>query len=254
MRTPPFAAYYRANIHIIQTHRYLYSRGPAPPPRAPYSPVPNTDDEEHASRLLEEMSVSGAAAAGGGLGITITNNNATLGSTSTAVGGGALSPPLSPMYSSPKGVSPRTNILPSFAWGKIMLKHLKRRPPGAGGAGVSAAMRAHGAATAMHSGASGGGVGGGALGGWAGGGVGGLGVGVCGGGGAVEGDGGFVYPAGMVQVPMHFEAFTFVLTAGCWPLQSVSSSFKPPAPIEDYVVSFLDFYGEVCFCSCVVCL
>lgn len=44
---------------------------------------------------------------------------------------------------------------------------------------------------------------------------------------------------------MHFEAFTFVLTAGCWPLQSVSSSFKPPAPIEDYVVSFLDFYGEV---------
>lgn len=47
------------------------------------------------------------------------------------------------------------------------------------------------------------------------------------------------------QLPMHFEAFTFVLTAGCWPLQSVSSSFKPPAPIEDYVVSFLDFYGEV---------
>lgn len=47
------------------------------------------------------------------------------------------------------------------------------------------------------------------------------------------------------QVPMNFEAFTFVLTAGCWPLQSVSSSFKPPAPIEDYVVSFLDFYGEV---------
>lgn len=47
------------------------------------------------------------------------------------------------------------------------------------------------------------------------------------------------------KLPMHFEAFTFVLTAGCWPLQSVSSSFKPPAPIEDYVVSFLDFYGEV---------
>lgn len=49
------------------------------------------------------------------------------------------------------------------------------------------------------------------------------------------------------QLPMHFEAFTFVLTAGCWPLQSVSSSFKPPAPIEDYVVSFLDFYGEVSY-------
>jgi hypothetical protein len=32
-----------------------------------------------------------------------------------------------------------------------------------------------------------------------------------------------------------FEAFTFVLTAGCWPLQSVSSTFKPPAPIEAYV-------------------
>ncbi|CAN0307610.1 unnamed protein product [Ascophyllum nodosum] len=61
----------------------------------------------------------------------------------------------------------------------------------------------------------------------------------------VEGDGGYVYPAGLLQLPLHFEAFTFVLTAGCWPLQAVSSPFKPPAPIEDYVVSFLDFYGEV---------
>lgn len=56
------------------------------------------------------------------------------------------------------------------------------------------------------------------------------------------------------QLPMHFEAFTFVLTAGCWPLQSVSSSFKPPAPIEDYVVSFLDFYGEVHACFVDSCL
>lgn len=56
------------------------------------------------------------------------------------------------------------------------------------------------------------------------------------------------------QMPAHFEAFTFVLTAGCWPLQSVSSSFKPPAPIEDYVVSFLDYYGEVrCWGSAASC-
>ncbi|CAN0267966.1 unnamed protein product, partial [Discosporangium mesarthrocarpum] len=46
------------------------------------------------------------------------------------------------------------------------------------------------------------------------------------------------------QVPTEFEAFTFVLTAGCWPLQSVSSTFKPPGPIEEYVVNFLDFYNE----------
>lgn len=47
------------------------------------------------------------------------------------------------------------------------------------------------------------------------------------------------------KLPMHFEGFTFVLTAGCWPLQSVSSTFKPPAPIEDYVVTFLEYYREV---------
>lgn len=58
----------------------------------------------------------------------------------------------------------------------------------------------------------------------------------------------------ILQLPMHFEAFTFVLTAGCWPLQSVSSSFKPPAPIEDYVVSFLDFYSEVFELLCLLCL
>lgn len=197
--------------------------------------------------MMEEMSVSGAAGPGGptsGFGGSPAAFGNTQGSTSSA---GALSPPLSPMYSSPKGVSPRTNILPSFAWGKTMLKHLKRRPPAG-----SAALRAHETAAMRASGELGGRGGGGVegivgSGGWAG--------GLEGAGGGVEGEGGFVYPAGMVQGPMHFEAFTFVLTAGCWPLQSVSSSFKPPAPIEDYVVSFLDFYGEVIYvCAYVVCV
>lgn len=178
--------------------------------------------------------MSGAAVGAGGYGNT----------QGSASSNGIFSPPLSPMYNSPKGVSPRTNILPSFAWGKIMLKHLKRRPPTGAG---SAALRAHGVAVGMRAGAGGvkgrdGAAAAGGAGVWAAG-VGGARAG--GGGGGGDGDGGFVYPAGMVQVPMHFEAFTFVLTAGCWPLQSVFSSFKPPAPIEDYVVSFLDYYGEV---------
>lgn len=178
---------------------------------APRCPNVIADDEEHASRMLEEMSVSGggrssgggasafgstggatgAAASGGGAGGAGFNN--TQGST----GSNPLSPPLSPMYSSPKGVSPRTNILPSFAWGKTMLKHLKRRQP-AGSAGLrshGAGMRAGGVGAASgRGGGAGGGVGN------SGGGGGSAGGGAWGSGPGAEGDGGFVYPAGMVQV------------------------------------------------------
>ncbi|CAN0425130.1 unnamed protein product, partial [Laminaria digitata] len=73
---------------------------------------------------------TGAGAAGGG--------GVDFNLTQSSTGSLPLSPPLSPMYNSPKGVSPRTNILPSFAWGKTMLKHLKRRPPG-GSAGLRSA-------------------------------------------------------------------------------------------------------------------
>lgn len=139
---------------------------------------------------------SGARAAGGGGGFC---PNATLGSVSS---GGQPSPPLSPMYSSPKGVSPRTNILPSFAWGKTMLKHLKRRPPGRA-SGSGGPRTAHGTG-AIQGGAGGGGVGDGSgmnSGGRAGSGAGGGVWGAGGGGGAgMEGDGTFVYPAGLVQV------------------------------------------------------
>jgi hypothetical protein len=89
-----------------------------------------TDDEEKASRMLEEMSVSGASlsAAGaastpGGVGTPGGNFGGTPGGTPGG-GDGGVSPPLSPMYFSPKGLSPRTNILPSFAWGKTLFKQL----------------------------------------------------------------------------------------------------------------------------------
>lgn len=193
-------------------------------PRPTSRPVCSVaDNEEHASRMLEDMTVSGAEgtgfgmggpggggvagagvtgggggarAGGGGLGLGLNNTH---GSTSS---GGPLSPPLSPMYSSPKGVSPRTNILPSFAWGKTMLKHLKRRPPG-GPSGPGALRMSHGAA-AMRAGAGVGvGDGGGAMaGGAVGGGGGGIGFWGTGGAGVtgIEGDGVFVYPSAMVQV------------------------------------------------------
>lgn len=156
--------------------------------------------------MLEEMSVSGGGSGGGGGGGPSAFGNSGSG---TGTGAGAassgsavgfnntqgstgslpLSPPLSPMYNSPKGVSPRTNILPSFAWGKTMLKHLKRRPPGGLGG-----LRSQ-AGTGIRAGGVGGGgrgVGGGGGGGGAWGSSGGL--------SGMEGDGGFVYPAGMVQV------------------------------------------------------
>lgn len=111
------------------------------------------------------------------------------GSTQGSAGSHPLSPPLSPMYNSPKGISPRTNILPSFAWGKTMLKHLKRRSPVG-----STMMRSHGAgmtAGGLTRGDRGKGGGGGGMGApW----------GTLSGGLGVEGEGGFVYPAGMVQV------------------------------------------------------
>ncbi|KAG5180870.1 Cullin [Tribonema minus] len=56
-----------------------------------------------------------------------------------------------------------------------------------------------------------------------------------------EGPGG----ASVLSSGSGFEAFTFVLTAGCWPLQSVNSTFQPPAPIHTYVQRFLEFYNEV---------
>lgn len=207
------------------------------------------DEEEHASRLMEDMKVSGGGAAsmfgstgGGGASIGVsgvsgapdTASSAAVTAAGAAAGtaaagvtapgapeapgapgasagasssnGGAgtfnltqgstgslpLSPPLSPMYSSPKGVSPRTNILPSFAWGKTMLKHLKRRPLAGGmgeGGGGAGGLRSH---DGVLRGAGGGGRGdGGGGGGWGGSGL--LGAGI-------EGEGGFVYPAGLVQV------------------------------------------------------
>lgn len=162
--------------------------------------------------MMEEMSVSSGAAAtvaavgfgngaagvsasaragGGGGGFGLNNTYGSAGS------GGPLSPPLSPMYSSPKGVSPRTNILPSFAWGKTMLKHLKRRPPGGASAPGAVRMTGHGAGS-LRAGA-GGGVEAGDGGGGSGAGVGGWGAGAMGCAG-LDGEGMFVYPPGMVQV------------------------------------------------------
>ncbi|CAM9125978.1 unnamed protein product [Chrysoparadoxa australica] len=157
-----------------------------------------TDDEEHASRMLEEMNVSGH-------------------------GGEVNSPPLSPMYFSPKGLSPRMNILPSFAWGKTMLKHLKRRHPHPQMGGRVHAPRTDGASASSNKRVVEEKV--------------------------ITEEEAYAFLAAreshqlFLMVPS-FEAFTFVLTAGCWPLQSVSSEFKPPQPIKEYVDSFLEFYSE----------
>jgi DNA-binding transcriptional ArsR family regulator len=157
-----------------------------------------TDDEENASRMMEEMTV----------GLNVVPSSGAAGPDSLT------SPPLSPMYFSPKGLSPRMNILPSFAWGKTVLKHLRKNPSSMGASGGVAPRDS----SSLH---------------------------------AREDDASLLFPGsggygGVARrtTPPTFEAFTFVLTAGCWPLQSVSSTFTPPGPIEDYVKSFLEFYNE----------
>lgn len=129
---------------------------------------------------------------GGGRSAVSSPGGVSLGGFGSNQGPGAshpLSPPLSPMYNSPKGISPRTNILPSFAWGKTMLKHLKRRSPvGSAMTRSQAAAMAAGGLAREDRGRGRGGAGMGTP--W----------GTLSGGLGVEGDGGFVYPAGMVQV------------------------------------------------------